>query len=352
MIDSWCSETSLTVVSAYGGNAATTRARALEWATHLGLDMRLLDYAGSAANRPGDLVRHPDRAWAGERALRSLDGDGPVLLLREATPFSRGGVESRLLRRANPGVYDLDDALYADERHLPDPAALFPKRLKAERAARNARRVVAGNDVLASWAARFNRDVVVVPTCVEPDAYVVRSSHDVGEVPVIGWLGSPATESYLLGIADALLAVHERTGAILRIVSAGDIALGRLDRMVERVPWTEGTWRDSLATFDVGIGPLPDDPFARGKCAYKLLQYAAAGIPLVGSPVGANAMAIERLGGVAATTAGEWTDALVDVLTADTAARDRMAAFGHAGVREHYSFTAWAPAWSRAVLAS
>jgi glycosyltransferase involved in cell wall biosynthesis len=171
-------------------------------------------------------------------------------------------------------------------------------------------------------------------------------------VPVIGWLGSPATERYLLGVADALLAAHERTGAVLRVVSAGDASLGPLDRIVERVAWRSDSWRESLATFDVGIGPLPDDPFTRGKCAYKLLQYAAAGVPVVGSPVGANAAAVERLGGVAATTVAQWTDALVDVLTGTATDRAGMASRGLAGVREHYSFAAWAPVWSRAVLSS
>lgn len=342
----------LVVVSAYGAAAATTRARGLEWATHLGLDVHLVDYAGGSANRPADLARHPGRAWVGERALRSFHADGPLLLLREATPFSRGGIESKLLREGAPGVYDLDDALYADRRRLPDPAALFPKRLKAERAARNARRVVVGNEVLAGWAARQNRDVVLVPTCVEPDDYVIRPSSDVGEVPVVGWLGSPATERHLLGVADALLAAHERTGAVLRVVSAGDASLGPLDRIAERVAWRPGTWRESLATFDVGIGPLPDDPFTRGKCAYKLLQYAAAGVPMIGSPVGANAAAIERLGGIAATTSTQWIDALVDLLSGPATDREEMATQGLTGVRAHYSFAAWAPVWSRAVLTS
>ena len=341
----------LTLVSTYGADAATTRARGLEWAAHLGMEVDLRDYVGGSTNRPTDLARRPAAAWGAERGLWKLDVAGPLLLLREASPFSRGGIESRLLRAGTPGVYDLDDALFADVRHLPDPTALFPKRLKAERAARNARRVVVGNEVLAGWAARHNRDVVVVPTCVEPDDYETRSDHHVAEVPVIGWLGSPATERYLFGVADSLLAVHRRTGAILRLVSAGDADVGPLEPMVERVSWTPASWRSSLATFDIGIGPLPDDAFARGKCAYKLLQYAAAGVPVIGSPIGANATALAKLGGIAASSAGEWTDALVDVLAAPSSDRAAMAGRGLQGVREHYSFTAWAATWRAAMLA-
>ena len=340
----------ITVVSAYGTEAATTRARAVEWARHLGLDMELHGYVGSASNRPADLMRDPARAARAELDLRRLRPGGPLLLLREATPFSRGGIESRLLRAATPGVYDLDDALFEDRRRLPDPAALFPKPVKAERAARSARRVVVGNDVLAGWAARHNRDVVVVPTCVEPDDYVVRLDHGLAEVPVIGWLGSPSTEPHLLEVADALLAVHRRTGAVLRVVSAGNAHLGPLEGIVERVAWTPAGWTRALSSFDVGIGPLTDDAFSRGKCAYKLLQYAAAGVPFVASPVGANAAAIDRLGGRAAVGTQAWTDALLDLLGATAADRRHVAEGGRAGVVAHYSFARWAPVWRAAVL--
>ncbi len=342
--------TDLTVVSPYGAGAATTRARALEWADHLDLEVMLLDYVGSAANRPSDLLRDPAGVARAERTLRAATVAGPMLLLREASPFSRGGLEARLLGRAAPGVYDLDDALYADVRRLPDPAALFPKAPKAIRAARAARRVLVGNEVLAEWAARHNRDVVVVPTCVEPSDYLPRTAHEVGAVPVIGWIGSPSTEKYLAAVADALLAVHASTGAVLRVVSSGTADLGPLTPMVERVSWGSDSWQAALRTFDVGIGPLPDTEFARGKCAYKLLQYAAAGVPFVASPVGANTTAIGRLAGLPATSTGQWIDALRDLLAAPAQHRSELAGRGLAGVREHYSFHAWAPAWRAAVL--
>jgi hypothetical protein len=340
----------LTVVSPYGVGAATTRARALEWAGHLGLEVALRDYVGGATNRPADLLRRPFSVVRAEQLARRDPAEGPLLLLREASPFSRGGLERNLLASARPGVYDLDDAVYAARPGRLDPATLFPKALKAERAARAADRVVVGNEVLEAWAAPLNDDVVVVPTCVDPDDYVTRMSWDLPERPVIGWLGSPSGEHYLLGIADALLAAHERHGAVLRVVSAGGASLGALDRMVERIAWNDGTWRAQLASFDVGIGPLPDNDFTRGKCAYKLLQYAAAQVPFVASPVGANATAIDRLGGRPATTAQQWSDELLDVLGAPAADRRAVSVGARAGVIEHYSFSAWADVWRRAVL--
>jgi glycosyltransferase involved in cell wall biosynthesis len=340
----------LTVVSPYGTRAATTRARALEWAAHLGLEVDLRDYAGGGTNRPITLLRHPTAVVRAERRARATTTAGPLLLLREASPFSRGGAESTLLRSGRPGVYDLDDAFYVPRSTRWDPSVLFPKSLKADRAARIAARVVVGNEVLEEWASRRNSDVVVVPTCVDPDDYAVRTSWELSERPVIGWLGSPSGEGYLLDVADALLAAHDRFGAVLRVVSSGHAGLGRLDRMVERVEWSPSTWRGELASFDIGIGPLPDNDFTRGKCAYKLLQYAASGVPFVACPVGANAAATERLGGRAAGSERDWTDAVLDVLAADAASRASAAAHGLRSVREHYSFSAWADVWRRAVL--
>jgi len=95
--------------------------------------------------------------------------------------------------------------------------------------------------------------------------------------------------------------------------------------------------------------PLEDTPFARGKCAYKLLQYAAAGLPAVGSPVGANRQALERFDGFAPATGAEWYTAIESLLGATTAERSRLGATARTAVEEHYSFDAWEPEWRRAI---
>ena len=119
---------------------------------------------------------------------------------------------------------------------------------------------------------------------------------------------------------------------------------------MDRVVWSPATFAGALTSADVGLAPLHDDPFARGKCAYKLLQYAATGLPMVGSPVGANQLALDRFSGWSATSRDEWVDALTEAVSAPADLRADRGARAVAGVQEHYSFDAWADEWRSAVL--
>ena len=159
-----------------------------------------------------------------------------------------------------------------------------------------------------------------------------------------------ATEAYLLGIAPSLLEVHRRTGARLRVVSAGSASLGLLDPMVDRVDWSEAGVGSALAGSDVALGPLTDTPYARGKSAYKLLQYAATGLPMVASPVGANLTALEAFGGLAERSASGWSEAVIGLLAAGEDVRARLGSIARRGVEAHYSFARWAATWQSTVM--
>lgn len=334
-------------VSAYGPAGASTRVRLLDWLSHLGLAARRIDYLGAASNRPSDLIRHGGRILAAERRLRAVDPTGAtVLLSREASPFSSGGVEARLLGRAGHGVYDLDDAVFLAS----SPARkVFSSARKSARAAAAADVVIAGNDYLADWAAHHNTDVRVIPSCVQPAAYRPKTSWAIDGPPTLVWLGSPSTEQYVARIAPALIEVNRRTGARLRLISGptDNPALADLSPFLDRVAWTAPGVADALNGGDVAIGPLDDTPWTRGKCAYKLLQYGASAVPFVASPVGANAEAIERLGGLAANATSDWVDALIALLGDESDRADRGAR-ARAGTDEFYSFAAWAPAFAEA----
>jgi glycosyltransferase involved in cell wall biosynthesis len=164
------------------------------------------------------------------------------------------------------------------------------------------------------------------------------------------WLGSPSTEPFLCHIAPALLAEHRRSGLRLRVISAGTAPLGDLDAMTDRVAWAPSVAERTLASADVGLMPLPDDPWTRGKCGYKLLQYAAAGLPVIGSPVGVNNEVLRELGGLGATTTAEWADALRLVVDGSEDERAAMGARALSGVEREFSFRRWADEWRRAVL--
>jgi glycosyltransferase involved in cell wall biosynthesis len=339
---------SLVVASAYGPAAASTRVRVLDWLRHLGVDAEILRYMGTANVRPGTLLRRPLDVLRAEAALRSRRRDPERLLIsRSMGPFTAGRVEAALLRRAQWGVYDFDDALFADDRggiyrYFGEATAWKPSVCAADL-------VVAGNDYLAEAASAHNSRVTVIPSCVAPDSYPQKREYALGEVPRLVWLGSPSTERFLQSIAPALLQVHRTTGARLTVISAGDASLGELSAMTDRVAWAGPLTDALLATADVGLMPLPDTPFTRGKCAYKLLQYGAAALPAVASPVGVNATVIEQLHGTAARRPDEWADAVQALLRAPETERRARGTAARAAVEKHYSYAAWADAFRKAL---
>jgi glycosyltransferase involved in cell wall biosynthesis len=336
----------LSVVTPYGRAGASARVRVYDWLEYLAAPHRLCNYLGARNASPQTLLaRIPDVVRA-ERSLRALDLSRDVLLLqREASPLSRGHLEQSLLRRALRSVYDFDDALQWDS--VPGLRSAFPKPLKTERCVRAADLVVAGNDLLADWASRFSREVHVVPSCIEPDQYPVKTDYDLTGQPVLGWVGSPTTEPHLKLVEDPLLEMHRRTGARLVVVSAGAAPLGALEPIVTRVEWNPVTVGRVMTSFDVAIAPLIETLFARGKCAYKVLQYAACGLPVVGSPVGANREVLGRLGLAAVSHPSEWPDQLEALLAGSADARRALGERARLGVVQHYSYAAWASVMSR-----
>lgn len=341
----------LSVVSIYGSAAPSTRVRAYEWLDHLGLSAHRHEYAALGEHSPRTALANLPaiaRAELGVQRLGRRSPAGTVFLSREASPWSRGGLEARLLTGPSHAVYDLDDALFEDRIGW---RRVLGKRQKVERAAAAADVAIAGNAVLADFMSHHNPDVRLIPTCVDPDRYRAKTSYEIADHPVLVWLGSPSTEAYLAGIAPALREVHRRTGARVRVVSAASsAAVPGLEGLMDRVRWSPDTFPGELSSADVGLAPLRDDPFARGKCAYKLLQYAATGLPMVGSPVGANQLALDRFSGWPATSRDEWVDALCEAIGASAATRAERGTRAAAAVQQHYSFRAWASEWRSAVL--
>jgi glycosyltransferase involved in cell wall biosynthesis len=338
----------LVVAASYGRAGASMRVRVLQWLDHLGLQADVHDYMGLANARPSTILRRPVAALAAEVALRRLrraPAPERLLISRAAGPFTGGRLERTLLQRAGWGVYDFDDALYADDRA--GIHRFFGEGAGWEDCVRAADVVVAGNDLLAEAAARFTGSVEVIPSCVEPDDYPVKQAYAVRAAPQLVWLGSPSTERYLDPIAPALLQLHRAIGARLTVISGGDRSLGELDAMVDRVAWAGARTDALLAEADLGLMPLPDTPFSRGKCAYKLLQYGAAGLPAVASPVGVNARVIGQTQALAASTVDDWIDAVSALLAESESARRERGRAARQAVIEHYSYAAWAPAFRR-----
>lgn len=347
-------EPRLLIASQYDTTGSSTRVRAYDWLDHLDVTgYERFEYRGTGSNSPAALARDPRGTFRAEHRLRALAERAqgrPVLLSRELSPLSSGRSEAALLRAASVGVYDFDDALYTA---IPGSliSRIHSRRTMWRRSVEAADVVFAGSEILAGHAERHSSRVQLMPSVVEPTRYTRKRDYALGETAVAVWIGSPGTEPYLRHSAEGLLAAHRETGLRLRVVSRGNASLGALDAIVDRVDWTPDGFSAALADADLGIMPLPDDEWTRGKCAYKLLQYGASAVPVIGSAVGTNITALQRLGGVQAGGPAEWRDALIDMVRATPADRAAAGRAAHDGVVRHYSFEAWAPVWRAAVLA-
>lgn len=338
-------------VTPYGREGPSSRVRVFEWLDRTSVPYFLSSYISHRNSSPSHIARHPTAVLAAERRLRRMVSVGPqrLLLHREASPLSRGDLERRLLSSSQFAVYDFDDALQWDSGAGGRLRRLAPKAPKAVIAVQNADRVIAGNPVLADWASLHNKDVIVIPSCVSPDSYTQKTDYQVHDPPRLGWIGSPDNEVYLRLLAPALREVHRKTGARLTLIGTTRPNLGDLETFIDRVAWSEAAQHASLADLDLGLAPLPDEPYTRGKCGYRLLQYAAAGTPLVASPIGVNQQILSQLGMPAPGDQDDWVDAILDLLTKSTGARASLGGRARELTLLHYSYDSWLSRWEEAV---
>ncbi len=278
------------------------------------------------------------------RARRLLEAGKYDLLWvqQDFFPWLPFHLESLFLASGIPYVVDMDDAFF----HRYDS---HPKRLvrlvlgdKLDRVMAQAALVVAGNDYLSRRAVQSGAQrVEFLPTVVDVDAYGPVSDKLASPFTVC-WIGSPTTSVYLKTIRAALQEVQERTGARYQIIGAAP-RFGLEGIRIENVPWSEETEIELLRSCSVGIMPLLDTPWERGKCGFKLLQYMTAGLPVVGSPVGVNRLIIEHgVNGFHARTREEWTSALMR-LHDDPVLRAEFGARGRKKVEAEYSLDFAAP---------
>jgi glycosyltransferase involved in cell wall biosynthesis len=238
-------------------------------------------------------------------------------------------------------VYDLDDSLFLGSASPVNRRFQWAKQ-EARRCIaclERARLVTAGNAFLADTARRYARTVEIVPSCVDPTLQPMHA-HSQPEVVTVGWIGSHTTGEYLDSVMPVFAGLNEdRLRARLVVIGADT---GIRTTWIEHRPWSLAAEPGELASFDLGIMPLPDTAWAQGKCGYKLLQYFSAGIPAVASPVG---VAVELVGeehGLLAATSEEWRSALEQLISDANERRERGKA-ARAFVERHYSYQRWAP---------
>lgn len=297
----------------------------------LGWEMRLHHFdPGMGKTPPRTLFHRLQRQWRMSRAaatLRQLGPAEPIIISRELPVNMRPFLDA-----PNPLVLDIDDALH-----------LGPGRDKIHALCRRAQAVVCGNATLANDLSAVSENCVVIPTVVDTDRYRVKTDYALRGPLRVGWLGSSMSLEVTLGPLLESLREAQRALAFEFIVISDEPPAAGWVRFVKWSPEVEIAIADHL---DVGIMPLQDNPFQAAKCGIKLIQYMAAGLPTIATPVGVNRNLVRNgATGCWARTPGEWREA-IQRLAGDEAER---AAFGRTGrqlVVEGYSVARWAPRWT------
>lgn len=236
-------------------------------------------------------------------------------------------------------VFDVDDALFLkDSRSAAYSSQTLRSRFR--RTVKSSDFVICGNEWLRDAVLPLNPKAEVIPTVVDLDVFGKPKEHVEEATFRIVWIGSRSTLFYLERILSALEPLKEAIqGLKLRVIS--DRFPDASNLPVERVPWSREGEIQALHEGDAGLAPLEEDDWSRGKCGLKLLQYGAAGLPSIGSPVGVNEQILEHgRTGFLARTAAEWRDAVSD-LASDVKRRSEMGGAARRRVAEHFSLDAW-----------
>jgi glycosyltransferase involved in cell wall biosynthesis len=339
------------LLSRYTRMGASSRLRTMQYLPDLareGLSVQVAPFFDDAylqALYSGHGARGSTAGYMIQRIMQMRRHPAPDLIWmeKEALPWVPWFIERAVFPHGVPIVCDFDDAIFHryDKHRRAAVRALLGRKIGKVMAASDL--VMVGNPYLADHARRAGATLVeTIPTVVDLQSYDVDLTNKSNDTPRIGWVGTPVTWKGLAQpvhkVLESLLVQHR---ALFRAVGASmkPETIGTL----EIIPWTEDTEVSLIKSMDVGVMPLPDTLWARGKCGYKLIQYMACGVPVVASPVGVNRDIVEHgVNGFLAESDNEWR-AAVNALLNDSDLRRRMGAAGRRRVEEQYSLQLWGP---------
>ena len=299
---------------------------------------QLLYQPGNLGRKLAHVTRRFARRFSVINSARDFDA---VYVFREAALLGPPLFEWLIKRKRVPVVFDFDDAIFVSYRSPSNGYLSYLKfAAKTNTICRLASHVMVGNPYLAEYARQFNPWVTIVPTTIDTQKYTIQPKHPV-EAPVIGWTGSFSTVQHLDTLGRALQKLAQRERFRLRVIGTPEYRLEGVE--VAAMRWRAETEVDDLRSVDIGVMPLPDDAWSKGKCGLKALQFMALGVPTVCSPVGVNTDIIQDgENGMIAGTEDEWVEKLSQLLRS-TELRRRLGLAGRLTVESKYSAIAQAP---------
>ncbi|GFE58637.1 glycosyltransferase family 4 protein [Geobacter sp. AOG1] len=338
------------LLTKYSRKGASSRLRSFQYVTYIeanGFEITIQSlfddgYLSSVYNRGKRSATTIARLYSQRLVvLLSIFKYDLIWIEKEIFPFLPAFAERLLLLLGKAYIVDYDDAVFHnyDLSRFPVVRQLLGR--KIDKVMAYANMVVCGNNYIAERASQAGaKHIEILPTVVDTLRYMPRVARE-NQCPVIGWIGSPSTQKYVQDMLPVLQRVCRNGRARLVLVGAQpELVSGLHDVPVEFVAWKEETESEKIACFDIGIMPLPNGPWERGKCGYKLIQYMACGLPVVASPVGVNRQIVEHgVNGFLADTPEEWESALMTLVN-NPGSCLRMGQAGRQRVEERYSLQA------------
>jgi len=253
-----------------------------------------------------------------------------------------------LIIRKTRFIYDFDDAIYVPFSHQKNARKRKRKIEALTCQLKNAETVIVGNQVLEEYALQFRNECKIIPTVIDLQKYCVRKNNQSFNF-IIGWIGTSQNLVFLDKIAHPLRVLRQEFPQLKLLVICDKPY--ELDDIVINKLWSKETEIDDMLLMDIGIMPLSDDEWTRGKCSFKAIQYMALGIPAVISPVGMNTEVIkDGVNGFLADTEDEWITKLRNTIV-DQNLRQTFAIKGREEVEAKYSLQVWLNQWHQILLA-
>ncbi len=283
------------------------------------------------------LLSHYEKRW---KDLRHSNEYDIVFIFREALMTRSIFFEKQFVKSKAKIIFDFDDAIWKNDTSKANKLFAWMKNpAKISKIIALSDLVFAGNNYLADYAREFNKNVAVVPTTIDTEEYKRVPQRDKDYI-TIGWSGSITTIKHFELAIPFLKELKKKYAARIRFKVIGDKTYSNQELDIQGIAWSKESEVGELSEIDIGIMPLPDDEWARGKCGLKGLQYMALEIATLMSPVGVNTDIIEHgLNGFLPATADEWVNC-ISALVDDKALRYQFGQAARKVVEEKYSMNA------------